>query len=219
MGDLLIWETILEIGQKSKRDMIFVSGEEKADWQHRADNTALLPRFELLDEYRRASNGRALYIVPLSKLLELLNVAEDSVNEVKNEEVRVLEASLVDVECPYCSLEFSVHVAPAVGSSMVPICPKCDQRFHVHRTRSGVTVHAGSPSFARSGKRETVVLNPSETLLQNAVAVDCPSCGELTMAILGSEPGSKSWARCTMCATNFAISRGADLEVIVGETR
>ncbi|CAN0463953.1 unnamed protein product, partial [Laminaria digitata] len=32
LGDLIIWKTILEIAEKRKRHLIFVSGDEKADW-------------------------------------------------------------------------------------------------------------------------------------------------------------------------------------------
>ena len=74
IGDFLIWKTILEIGTKKKKDIIFVSGDEKADWQHRTGGVGFLPRYELVDEFRRASSGSSFYIIPLSHLLELLKV-------------------------------------------------------------------------------------------------------------------------------------------------
>lgn len=58
VGDYLIWLTILEIGRTRKRPLLFVSGEEKQDWQHRSGGQGFLPRFELVDEYRRASLGQ-----------------------------------------------------------------------------------------------------------------------------------------------------------------
>jgi transposase-like protein len=208
IGDLLIWKAILEIGAKNKKDMIFVSGEEKADWQHRADGTALLPRFELLDEYRRASGGQALYILPLSRLLELLNVAKESVKEVKEEEDRVLEATVIEVDCPDCSTTVPVQLAPTLGSSMVPICPKCRHRFHVHRTRTGITVHPAAPTFGRP-TAVVVGANRTETNQDELVSIECPVCNETTALQLGISPGSTSWVRCATCVSSFAVHRSA----------
>lgn len=41
IGDLLIWFTILEIGRSKSKDIIFVSGDQKADWWHRVERQAL----------------------------------------------------------------------------------------------------------------------------------------------------------------------------------
>jgi len=71
IGDYLIWLTILSIGENNKKPLVFISGDEKADWQHRYNNSGFLPRFELMDEFRRASSGQPFFIIPLSKLLEL----------------------------------------------------------------------------------------------------------------------------------------------------
>lgn len=35
IGDLLIWHTILKIGEDRKINLLFVTGDEKADWWHR----------------------------------------------------------------------------------------------------------------------------------------------------------------------------------------
>jgi hypothetical protein len=43
VGDYLIWKTILQIGATNKRPLIFVSGEEKADWQYSSKGSAFLP--------------------------------------------------------------------------------------------------------------------------------------------------------------------------------
>src|SRR6266404_3398557 len=71
IGDLLIWRTILHLGQTRKSHVVFVSGDEKADWWLRSEGEALYPRFELVDEFRRISEGREFHIVKFSELLEL----------------------------------------------------------------------------------------------------------------------------------------------------
>src|SRR5262249_48178151 len=61
VGDLLIWMTILEIGAERQKPLLFVTGEEKADWQHRSDNRGVLPtpreRIAVLQGWLRTSIG------------------------------------------------------------------------------------------------------------------------------------------------------------------
>lgn len=206
IGDFLIWKTILHIGSTNKKDMIFVSGDEKSDWQHRSDSAGFLPRYELLDEYRRLSGGRALYIIPLSKLLELLEVADASVEEIKQEEARIIEATTVEVMCPYCDSSMTWRLSDSVGSSEVPRCTNCENLFHIHRTREGVIVHK-----AAEGYRQRTELKE-----KGAVSIDCPLCDEAASVMLGVEPNSTAWARCANCATTFPVHRRPDGTTFVG---
>ena len=86
IGDLLIWLTILEIGCVRRTSVIFVSGEEKADWWHRSEQQQLYPRFELVDEFRRVSGGGSFHIIKFSRLLELFGASSEVVAEVREEE-------------------------------------------------------------------------------------------------------------------------------------
>jgi hypothetical protein len=86
IGDLLIWYTILDIGTSKKRSVIFVSGEEKADWWHKSERQNLYPRYELVDEFHRSSDGHSFHIIPFSRLLELYGASESTVQEVREEE-------------------------------------------------------------------------------------------------------------------------------------
>jgi hypothetical protein len=86
VGDLLIWKALLDIGKQTSRDVVFVSGDEKTDWRYQSENTALYPRFELLQEYRAASGGRSLLIISFAQLLKQLGAPEPVVAEVRKEE-------------------------------------------------------------------------------------------------------------------------------------
>jgi len=86
IGDLLIWYTILEIGAVRSADVIFVSGEEKADWWHKSAGQPLFPRYELVDEFRRKTQGKSFHLVTLAQLLELYNVETSTVVEVRTSE-------------------------------------------------------------------------------------------------------------------------------------
>lgn len=81
-GDLRIWMTILEIAETRKKHAVFVSGDSKADWWHRSDSSPLYPRFELVDEYRRKSDGYSFHIVQFSRFLELFGATTETVSEV-----------------------------------------------------------------------------------------------------------------------------------------
>ena len=86
IGDLLIWLSILEIGQKRNTDLIFVSGDDKADWWHRSEKKPLYPRHELVDEYRRSSGGKSFHIVSFSDFLNLYGASDTIVKEVGQQE-------------------------------------------------------------------------------------------------------------------------------------
>jgi rRNA-processing protein FCF1 len=62
IGDVIIWNTILELGQQHNKPIIFITGEEKTDWMLRSSNEALYPNFELIEEYARASDGKSFHI-------------------------------------------------------------------------------------------------------------------------------------------------------------
>lgn len=87
IGDVLVWQTLLDLGRRKKQDMIFVTNDRKSDWWHQSNNEALYPRFELVDEYRRCSDGKTLHLVNFSQFLELFGAPERVVDEVRTSEV------------------------------------------------------------------------------------------------------------------------------------
>lgn len=87
LGDLLIWKTILATGKEKKSSVIFVSGDEKSDWWYRTDNSALYPRYELVDEFRRHSDDASFHILPFWEFLKLFDVSSEIVEEVRTEEI------------------------------------------------------------------------------------------------------------------------------------
>ncbi|HEY0069659.1 MAG TPA: PIN-like domain-containing protein, partial [Chloroflexia bacterium] len=93
IGDLLIWHTILYVGSKDNSSVIFVSADEKADWRQRGGDKALYPRYELVNEFARATGGQAFHIVKVSDLLALFGADQRIVDEVKLEEVQVRSES------------------------------------------------------------------------------------------------------------------------------
>jgi hypothetical protein len=86
VGDLLIWYTILELGKVHKKSVIFVSGDEKPDWFKQSQNVALHLRYELVDEFRRKSEGQSFHVVKFSRFLKLYGASDEIVEEVRLEE-------------------------------------------------------------------------------------------------------------------------------------
>ncbi|WP_339030236.1 PIN domain-containing protein [Bradyrhizobium symbiodeficiens] len=87
IGDYLIWLTILHLGENLKKSMIFVSGEEKADWFVRAGKEHVYLRLELVDEYRRASGGKHIQLATLAEVLSQMEVSSEVVQEVHEAEL------------------------------------------------------------------------------------------------------------------------------------
>jgi len=86
VGDLIIWLTILEKGQSEEKDIIFVSQDLKPDWWQQSSGSAFLPRFELIEEYKRESKGNNIHIISFSKLLELFKAKAQAIEEMKLQE-------------------------------------------------------------------------------------------------------------------------------------
>ncbi|MBP7999231.1 MAG: DUF4935 domain-containing protein [Chloroflexi bacterium] len=88
VGDILIWYTILKLGQERKSNVLFVTGDEKTDWFYQSEKQALYPRFELIDEFRRESGGYSFYIASFSEFLKLYGASSAVVQEVRQQEVQ-----------------------------------------------------------------------------------------------------------------------------------
>ena len=91
IGDLLIWLTILEVGRLYNKSVIFVSGDEKADWYKISENYALYPRYELVDEFRRASGGCSFHMIRFSRFLDLFGVTNEIVKQVERNEGKTVQ--------------------------------------------------------------------------------------------------------------------------------
>ncbi|MNU12578.1 hypothetical protein D3C71_06020 [compost metagenome] len=91
IGDLLIWFTILDLAEREKRDIVFVSGDEKTDWFHRSEGQSLYPRFELISEFRTKAPEKSFSIIKLSEFIELFGADQKVVEEVESEENTINE--------------------------------------------------------------------------------------------------------------------------------
>jgi len=98
-GDLIVWLTIVHIGQKFKKDLIFVSEDRKPDWWNQSNGSAFSPRFELVNEYKKASSGKELSLLIFSEFLEAFDVSDKVVEDVKKseEEYRIRRVKMSEI--------------------------------------------------------------------------------------------------------------------------
>lgn len=83
IGDLAIWLSLLELGANRRKDVIFVTEDIKPDWWNQSNGAEFLPRYELIDEFRRDAGGNTLHIIRLSKLLEIFEMKQELVEEAR----------------------------------------------------------------------------------------------------------------------------------------
>ena len=82
-GDLLIWNEIINLAKNKAKDVVFVSGDNKADWWHKSDKKGIYPRFELVDEFREKTGGKSFHILSLSQLLSSLDAPEEVISAIE----------------------------------------------------------------------------------------------------------------------------------------
>ncbi|MGI9898367.1 PIN domain-containing protein [Vibrio natriegens] len=90
-GDLNVWLTILELGKTLQADVVFVSEDRKPDWWNQSNGSPFSPKFELINEYKLASNGKSIHFLIFSEFLKLFNVSEEVIEDVKKSEIKSQE--------------------------------------------------------------------------------------------------------------------------------
>jgi len=90
IGDFLIWKTILELGRSKKKSVILISGEQKSDWRIKSEGKSLYPRYELVDEFKRHSEGQSFHILQFSDFLSLYDASDTTVREVRTKESEIV---------------------------------------------------------------------------------------------------------------------------------
>jgi rRNA-processing protein FCF1 len=98
VGDLIIWQTILEIAKEHNKNVVFVTNDQKNDWFYKQDKIGLYPKYELFDEFRRYTSGKSISIINFIKFLELSDADAETINEVKTSiKEKIIEYSKIDV--------------------------------------------------------------------------------------------------------------------------
>ncbi|OOT50870.1 PIN domain-containing protein [Acinetobacter pittii] len=206
IGDYLIWLAIIQIAKAKDKDVIFISGDEKSDWQHRSNETALFPRFELVEEFRKKTDGKTINIMPLSKFMELLEQDESVVEDIKKEEERYIENLdknfIFQHECPHCKNNIEKELKNDFSKSIVVSCYSCEGKYHIFKDFQG---QIGVKIF-ESRKIDHIVMDQIEE-------VDCPDCGFNNTIVLKTRHNSTVHNICQECDIKFSSHRLKDMSV------
>lgn len=97
-GDLILWKQVLRQSKESKRDIIFVTNDQKEDWyaNYKGNHT---PRKELIQEFFEFTGNNILIyksslFLKYAKQNKELTISQKTINEV--EKVKIGEESLWD---------------------------------------------------------------------------------------------------------------------------
>jgi len=158
IGDLIIWKDLLRLGTEKKCDILFVTGDEKADWFHQSMSAKIYPRYELLHEFKEATGGQDVYFISLSDLIELFSDKIDIVENIRiveeqtrfrpNPSIRLQAILNVKSKCQMCHMDASIegkngsdfleihHIRKLSSggedslSNIAVLCPNCHKTVH-----------------------------------------------------------------------------------------
>jgi hypothetical protein len=151
IGDVVIWMSLLSLGKKTRKDLIFVTGEQKADWFVRAGNRPVYPRPELIVAYRHASGGRSLRLSSLHDLLKEMSAPDALVADVK-----VAEASANS------AVRAASSTGDAFGNSAHPIVAGRQREFVYSQTGAQGDGYIGDNETPTSAEEAELVLRLNE---------------------------------------------------------
>lgn len=92
IGDLLIWDSMKACALKHKKNIVFVSGDEKNDWAVKVQKTVLTVRPELIHEFYRETQMH-FGLVDFTMFLKTNGAKEDTVNQAENMRIAELQDS------------------------------------------------------------------------------------------------------------------------------
>lgn len=81
-GDFLLWKEIIGYARANKKDIIFVTEDQKEDWFWRKDGKTIGPRYELKREFYNETN-QELLMYSLTSFLEQTSKANDKKMNLK----------------------------------------------------------------------------------------------------------------------------------------
>lgn len=118
IGDYLVWQAVLDSCAATNRDAILVSGEEKPDWWHQSAGRTLYIRREMMEEFRRATNGRTIRVISAADFFELYGANKETI-----EEIRKLPRAL-DIPSEHALSALQIEQFSGMAINLV-------QRFHI----------------------------------------------------------------------------------------
>ncbi|GLI12082.1 hypothetical protein MARBORIA2_11720 [Methanobrevibacter arboriphilus] len=87
-GDLIVWEELIKFSKESKKDMIFVTNDNKKDWKISLPDGKLVPHHELLCEFKEKTDGQKIYFLEYDEFINKMGkILEIKIKKQKNEHI------------------------------------------------------------------------------------------------------------------------------------
>lgn len=81
-GDLIIWHSIIDLAKSKKKDIVFVSNDQKSDWWYQSQKNQIYPRFELIAEFFEKT-GQYISIIGFKEFLEINKARKTLISTVE----------------------------------------------------------------------------------------------------------------------------------------
>lgn len=84
-GDLIVWKQILEFAKTHKKNIIYVTNDQKEDWWNNVKGQTIGPRVELRKEFLSETNNKIFHMYTLDNFLKYSteNIDDKILQEVK----------------------------------------------------------------------------------------------------------------------------------------
>lgn len=97
-GDLIIWNEILDYSKNNKKDIIYITNDQKEDWWNKVHGQIIGPRYELRKEFYNFSKQK-FHMYSMQTFIEIFNEQnKDKIGESVLQEVNYI-GSPEDIEC------------------------------------------------------------------------------------------------------------------------
>jgi len=170
--------------------LVLVTGETKSDWWHRSGDEGIYPRYELVDEYRRHSNGQSFHVVPLSVLLEKVGASKETVEDVRREELEVsrpLSLSAIVKDWPL--IRSQVKASGNIGRRVEALLQQTDPVAVIARTVVLATPYEFHRNRLSSVEVTEVIISVLEALYGGPMNISVTSHGTDDLDVLSFDDG------------------------------
>lgn len=203
IGDYIIWKDIIETSNTLKKNIIFVTGDEKADWFHQSMKSKLYPRFELLHEFKTKSGGFDVSFISLSELISIFSDDSIVIENLKSAETYIKRRFISkrfrhialknnNYKCELCNSDFKdielegtrileLHIIDRNKdnndlSNIAVLCPNCHRT--IDNNKKDYSFKSGSPC-EMSGQRcpscQIGIMEVVDARMDDGV--ECSKCG------------------------------------------
>ena len=176
IGDYIIWKDIIKLAVEQKKDLVFVTGDEKADWFHQSNEAKIYPRFELVHEFKETTEGKNVHLISLSDLIQLFSKDQATIDTIRSAE-SVLRSRRTN--------PFTRGQAIANAGSKCQLC-KIDGSTDGNKGMSFLEIHH-LKRLSEGG----------EDSLQNIVVL-CPNCHKMVEERLKNDSNFSGGSPCQM---------------------